>query len=205
MNSYFHYVPTEVLRDYLYPYLNFHERLSVNLCLPTAWRSCGQLDPTKIIQVGIKLATVPLSSGLRDVEGLTGIKRHDAIYKLISVTLPRNLIITQYNIKFRQVVLDRLRHFSDLENSDYNSCSHEFIVQMIGACAHVCALLKSDYPYLHEVNTCLEDSWSPVDGGPVVVVTDWGRASGVAVAKKQAYVKRRRGWGFAKSGSKEAW
>jgi hypothetical protein len=187
------------------------------------------LDKTKVAQIGIKLASAPLRAGLNNVEKhFAGAYREEACYKLINDILPHNLIITQYNNKFRQTLLDRLARFSDIENSDYQTCSDEFIARMIGACGQIYTLLETRYPYVREVNSNLTDSWSPVDSGPVTVVSGWGTVAQTGglgtvgrnplAAASSAFSgdelrmgyqmhgkRRRRGWGFRKSRSKDSW
>jgi len=166
-----------------------------------------RLDSTKVVQVAMKLATIVIHKGLTQAEALVGLERQAAIYKLIGETLPRNLIITQYNMKFRNCVFGRLVHFSDLENPDYKSCSDEFITRMIAVAENTLLLLNTRFPYLHEVSTATTDAWSPVDGGPPVVVESWATGVKRSVIPKDVHVKRakRSRWGFAERRYKDSW
>jgi len=207
MTCYFDYIPADVLRACLFPYLNSHERLGVNLCLPTAWRCSGQLDTTKLVQMDILMAMAPLRKALAKVDKVWGCERDNDIYKLINEILPRNLIITQYNNNFRRVVLERLAHFSDLKNADYKLCSDEFITRMTAASERLYTLIETRYPYVREVNSNIEDTWSPVDGDPVIIVSGWGIELPAPIKCKVLPRKfhRRSRWGFTKSISKNPW
>ena len=178
--NYFDYVPADVLKHVLFPYLDWHGRLGVNLCLPVHDRIMRKMPLEKLLRVPLGIATTALKHHMELVEFSWGPKKNKVLYNFLSNVLPKHLIVTQYYSKFRAVVEDRLVYFSNTEHYDYRDTDAEFKQNMITACASIRRLLdtvyvvKMEMPATPAMTTALPDNWSPVDAGPCVVTEFWG-------------------------------
>ena len=178
-HSRFDCVPVDVLKTVLFPYLDWHGRLGVNLCLPVHDRIMKRLPVEKLLRVPLGISASTLKHYFESFEFSWGPDRNQVLYKFLSTVLPRHLIITQYYSKFRAVMEGRLTYFSNTEHYDYRNVDAEFKQKMVDACANIRRLLDTVYTVKMEMNVpgitgALPDNWSPVDAGPCIVTEFWG-------------------------------
>jgi len=178
--NYFDYVPVDVLKHVLFPYLDWHGRLGVNLCLPVHDRIMKRMPEDKLLRVPLGISATALKHHMELVEFSFGPKKNRVLYNFLSTVLPKHLIVTQYYSKFRAVVEDRLVYFSNTEHYHYRDTDAEFKQNMVTACASIRRLLdtvyvaKAEMPATPAMTTALPDNWSPVDAGPCIVTEFWG-------------------------------
>jgi len=177
--NYLECVPMDVLKHVLFPYLDWHGRLGVNLCLPVHDRIMKRMPDDKLLRAPLGIAATTLKHHMELVEFSWGPNRNQVLYKFLNNVLPKRLIVTQYYTKFRAVVENRLAYFSNTEHYDYRNTDADFKQNMVAACASLRRLLDTVYVVKAEMKvpgmtTDLPDNWSPVDAGPCIVTEFWG-------------------------------
>lgn len=174
MPTYFDTIPIDILRQKLFPFLQYDERDTINSCLTTNDRIMTRIESEKIIQFEMMLSIDPLRKGLQQIESLFGENRKESLYKYLNDILPANMIIPQYNRTFRNCLIQRIAFFSDMNNADYNDCTDDFKINMAAACSNLQTLLDTRYPYICE-KSVPNHLWSPISN------------SSFLIAEKQAY------------------
>ncbi len=161
--TYLEWLPDDILRYELFSHLHYHEREAVNRVLPKSYHISTKLDSRKLIRYDIMAACVPLKQTLKLISPLLhGKAREDILYMMMSECLPSNLIIAQYNAKYRMLLYQRINYFLYDINSEYNTCSPDFKPKMYKACNTLNKLLSTNFAYKYEV-ACMDEKTSPVD------------------------------------------
>lgn len=108
-------------------------------------------------------ACIPLRQTLKLISPLLqGKAREDVLYDMVSESIPNNLIIAQYNAKFRRSIDERIDYFLNDANPHYDTSSPGFKSKMQDACKTLKTLLTKNFAYKYEV-ACMDEMTSPVD------------------------------------------
>jgi hypothetical protein len=163
MRTYFNLLPTDVIRYEIIPFLDYHSRVALNIYLDNDEKVIMPLNRDKIAQIAMMMATGPIRKALDKATNAFGITRRRAILRLLSVVLPRHMVLTQYNSGFRAVIENKIETYIDPSNREYDSSCERFKNSMIEAVSRLRVLLDTKYPYLYSLTCLKEDIWSPVD------------------------------------------
>lgn len=165
--TYLELLPESILKHELFPFLSYESRASVNAVLPKSHTIMTKLNRTKLIQIDILLATLPVAKCMKvayscDYNHYK--QKNEVIYSLMSEIMPQNLIIAQYNINFRKSLIERVTALSDIDSVEYEILpeEEEFKTKLIQACKNIQTLLLTKYPYKKEIPTP-NKAFSPVD------------------------------------------
>ena len=165
--TYLELLPESILKHELFPFLSYESRALVNAVLPKSHTIMTKLNRVKLIQIDILLATLPVSKCMNfaySCDYTEYRKKNELIYCLMSEIMPQNLIIAQYNINFRNSLIERVTALSDIKSVEYAILpeEEEFKTKLVKACENIQILLLTKYPYKKEIPTP-NKTFSPVD------------------------------------------
>lgn len=190
MLTYFNFLPTDIIHCEIIPCLDYHSRTAFNITLDYDEKRMYPLNRDKIAQIEIMLATGPLTKAVNKASYAVDVARRRAILRLLDVVLPRNMILTQHNSRFRDVVENKIKTYIDPDSPEYNSSCQRFKTKMINAVSRLRVLLDTKYPYLYQLGAISRDYWSPIDGNNTnLVVTGCDQGLSVYQNNKTKYIK----------------
>jgi len=202
MATYFNLLPKDIIQREIITFLDYHSRTAFNITLDCDEKHIYPLNKDKIAQIEMMLATGPISKALTNARDKVGWQRRRSILRLLSVVLPRNMILCRYNSGFRAAVELKIDTYSDPTHSDYNGTCQQFKNKMIKAVSRLRVLLDTKYGYLHELRSLTLDKWSPVDNnesnlivsqiGPTTWVSQYGKTKCTHSGKAPEEPKGRR-------------
>ena len=202
MPTYIDTLPIDILRQTLFPFLNYNEKTALNLYLAANDRIVTRLDKNKIIQFEMVFSTIALKKGLGNINNLYGDAKAETVYTYFNETVPDNLVLVQYKSKYREALNERIAHFSDTNNRDYGESTEDFKSKMVAACTKLKKLLATNYTYICEIMLPVTDCWSPVENDSYRIVVKHEYADRIkvhigdsceyiALPSKNQYIKKR--------------
>ena len=153
----------------VFPYLDHISRINLNVVLPPDKRTQNKLNPNIVRQVELQLNVSHLKKGILNMESLRGIPRKDAFLNYFQHILPKNLLICQHNMNFRNAVLEKLKHYMDPYCPEYTNADDCLMDCLIPLCKALEYRLNTKYVYLYTLQLPTNDmNWSPVDYDPAI-------------------------------------
>lgn len=170
MRNIFTELPDAVLRHALSPFLDYNGRLSLNACLPPAYRIGKQIKADAIIIADLIAAVKNLKKPLKLIGKLKlgTIVQANAVYRYLTVHIPTNLVLIRYDAGFRKALFDRLDYFSSDAAFKDSYLDKNFQGKMLAACDSLRALIDARHPFIRPVKIPLVDKHSFVDCLPQV-------------------------------------
>lgn len=146
----FQNIPPMLIKVYIFPYLDYNDRLATNLCLSRHDKIISQLDKEFGIKLQIRLATAKMKRLLEPCETLR--PNPKSLLKLFK-NIPLAKVIIHHNLAFRKVVIEKCVTFSDDKNPGYRDKSRYFKKTFVKICKAILSKIDTEYRYLYEVNT----------------------------------------------------
>lgn len=110
-------LPLDVIREYIFPKLDYDSRINLNLCLPP-WDRLSKKMNRASMEIHDRRSTVPEIKKYLDKLNNNRIGDNTKRLKLIIqmfclICRPRYINMTQHNPGFRQTLFDKLEHFKE--------------------------------------------------------------------------------------------
>ena len=157
----------------LYPYLDYANRINLNAALPQNKRFQKKLNPNIIKQVELLLNVANLTKGIHNMESLRGQTRKDAFLNYFQNILPKNLLICQHDMKFREAVINKLNYYNDHYCPEYINSDDSLMDSLIPLCKELLYKVNTKYPHLYNLKLPTHDeNWSPIDYCPAVAIEE---------------------------------
>jgi hypothetical protein len=177
MPTLFDRLPMDVIQYEIAPYLSndYEARIILNQQVPPVERFSRPLNPDARIGVGMLLAIAnlrPYSYPFKDPFyqlRTTLEERTNAMikcYKLVRI----HAMLFQYNRKMRDVILEKLRIYSDPSYADLSNLDPALKNEVITAASRALATIEGHFPYIREVSVKFDpSSRSPAGLTPDIV------------------------------------
>jgi hypothetical protein len=157
----------------LFPYLDYNTRIHLNIALPNNKRVHRKLNPNVIKQVELLFNFTKLKKGINDMESLRGEPRLDAFLNYFQIILPRNLLICQHDMKFREAVIKKLQHYNDHYCPEYINSDDSLMDSVMPLCKGLLYNILTKHPYLYTLKLpTTDENWSPIDYSPEVTIEE---------------------------------
>lgn len=103
-------LPLEVIREFIFPKLNYQERLNLNLCLPVWDRIPKKMNIMSIEKHEQNILTDIIRNYLIQQEGLYGTDKLRCMIKMFKLLQqPRFFVIIKRHGAFREVVINKIK------------------------------------------------------------------------------------------------
>ena len=144
-------LPRDILLRKIYPHLGYIDRLSLNSCLKLT-NTYKKLKREEIIRMDIKIGMDKIKKGLIAInKSCNNRERYISTLNFVKHILPANILITQFQLTFRNAVIDKMIEFSDPTNPDYALFEQDDIEKMQKASQELSTLMEHKYPYKHNL------------------------------------------------------
>lgn len=152
--NYFDTLPIDVIRDCIFPYLDYDGRNAVNAyLLPKKDYIRTQLIPKQVIRVHMTIIAHIIRYSMNLVEySKTPYARRRALLKVFR-TIQKYPLILQYSTIFRKMVEYKCTIYGDPNYHEYVSHPKCFIKKMCELCKNILLLLNTTYKYVECVST----------------------------------------------------
>jgi len=169
-------LPDAILRYRLMPFLDYNDRVALNACLPAEYRIRMRIKADAIVVADLINAVKNLKMPLKLIGKLKlgTVVLANAIYRYLTVHMPANLVLTQYDTSFRTALFERLDYFSSAEAYKGVNFSADFETKMLAACESLRTLLEKRYPFIRAVKLPVVNSYSFVNCGLPQIVEGFG-------------------------------
>jgi hypothetical protein len=120
------------------------------------------------------LATITMGPMLHKIETLKEEERQNAILSFYKNTLPKCLVLCRHNARFREVLIEKLVKYLELDNSDFIKCSDAFKTEFNTVNCTLLDLVNTRYEFRYHLGIIPGyANWSFVDAGPHHSVEAW--------------------------------
>ena len=103
-------LPLDIIREYIFPCLDYDSRINLNLCLPPWDRLSKKMDRASVETHDRLAATATVKEYLKKLDWIwTPTDRYKLIIKMFSLFFkPRYQNMASYNLEFRRTIFERL-------------------------------------------------------------------------------------------------
>lgn len=149
----FDWMPHDIIKFEIFPYLDYESRIAVNKCLPPVDRVSTRMKPEQIIKHDLAINTVRLFSIVSNIKNTSS---HAArrLKKIIGMFNEfksyRTATILQHNSKFRKATIEKLNEFIDPKNPDYKLISAYYKRKIILSARETLQFIKK-IPFIKEI------------------------------------------------------
>lgn len=157
-------LPLEVIRDCIFPYLDYDGRNSVNTyLLPKKDYIRTQLIPNQVVRVHMMIIVDLIKYNMRLVDNSrTPYARKRAVLKVFR-TLEKYPLIVKYSLVFRKMVEYKCSVYSDPKHAEFAGCSKNFINNMNNLSKNILRMLNTSHTYIEPLSHIKkEEDFTPV-------------------------------------------
>jgi hypothetical protein len=157
----FDQLPTDMIYYEIFPYLDYNSRVTANLLLPHKDRLSIPLRKDAVLELSIKMASDHLTSLIfKQRDARSNLTRNRLSLKIWR-TLPLYPELVQYNSRFRAIVIEKSKEFSDPDLENVLRISSYTRKQLKKLCEGFIISLETTFPFVRDVSM-VSEGWSAV-------------------------------------------
>ena len=160
-------LPLEVIRNCIFPYLDYNGRNAVNeQLLPKKDYIRTQLIHNQIVRVHMMIITHVIKHSLKIVEqARTPYARKRAVLKVFR-TIEKYPLIVKHSLVFRKMVEYKCSVYSDPKHAEFAGCSKHFINNMNNLSKNILTMLNTSHTYIEPLSLIKrEENFTAVQAG----------------------------------------
>ena len=155
-------LPTDLIYYVIFPYLDYHSRVTANLLLHPEDRLRTPLRKGAVLEFSMKFSgSIVKKLVLKQNTATNPIARNRLTLKIWR-TMRMFPELAQHCAKFRRVVIEKATDFINPNPDDATKVSAYTLKTLRGLCEHYLLLLETCYPYVGEVETP-SGNWTAVN------------------------------------------
>ena len=171
----FDHLPLEIIREHIFPYLDYDGRNAVNQTLLPKWDYIRTpLIKDKIIIVHMSIIAQILKRNMTSIEKSKTLVGHArAILKLLR-NLEKYPLILRYSLKFRNVVINKCKTWSvcSTDTETYQGYSLGFIKNLSRLSNNILKLVNTTHTYIKSLSVYICEDWSAINKSYVCYTPD---------------------------------
>ena len=157
----FDQLPTDMIYYEIFPYLYYNSRVTANLLLPHKDRLSIPLRKDAVLELSMKMASDHLTSLIfKQRDARSNLTRNRLSLKIWR-TLPLYPELVQYNSRFRAIVIEKSKEFSDPDLENVLRISSYTRKQLKKLCEGFIISLETTFPFVRDVSM-VSEGWSAV-------------------------------------------
>jgi hypothetical protein len=159
----FDLLPLEVIREHIFPYLDYDGRNAVNQTLLPKWDYIRTpLIKDQVIVLHMSIISKILKRSLICIEAATSkMHRQKALLNLIQ-NIEKYPLILRHSLKFRDVVFDKCSRWANKTCIDYEGSSKRFTNKVSKITNRILKLMNTTHTYINPLLVKISDSWSAI-------------------------------------------
>ena len=157
----FDQLPTDIIYYEIFPYLDYNSRVTANLLLPRKDRLSIALRKDAVLELSMKMASDHLTSLIfKQRDARSNLTRNRLSLKIWR-TLPLYPELVQYNSRFRAIVIEKSKEFSDPDLEHVLRISSYTRKELKKLCEGFILSLETTFPFVRDVSM-VSEGWSAV-------------------------------------------
>ena len=157
----FDQLPTDIIYYEIFPYLDYNSRVTANLLLPRKDRLSIPLRKDAVLELSMKMASDHLTSLIfKQRDARSNLTRNRLSLKIWR-TLPLYPELVQYNSRFRAIVIEKSKEFSDPDLEHVLRISSYTRKELKKLCEGFILSLETTFPFVRDVSM-VSEGWSAV-------------------------------------------
>ena len=157
----FDQLPTDIIYYEIFPYLDYNSRVTANLLLPRKDRLSIPLRKDAVRELSMKMASDHLTSLIfKQRDARSNLTRNRLSLKIWR-TLPLYPELVQYNSRFRAIVIEKSKEFSDPDLEHVLRISSYTRKELKKLCEGFILSLETTFPFVRDVSM-VSEGWSAV-------------------------------------------
>jgi len=159
---FFEICPLDVIRDVIFPFLNYDERNAVNACMPRHDYIRTPLKKKEVLSFHVKLSTSIISRSLQKVEKTSGVQHSRAVLATYRALLNYYLPAV-HNENFRKVLISKAKGYSSLDSPEFKTSQASKYVKktLCGIANDILAVLEKN-PFKYHISIKDTIEWTAV-------------------------------------------
>ena len=159
----FDQLPTEMIYYEIFPYLDYNSRVTANLLLPRKDRLSIPLRKDAVLELSMKMASYHLKSLVfKQRDAKSNLARNRLSLKIWR-TLPLYPELVQYNSRFRAIVIEKSKEFSNPDLEHVLRVTPYTRKELKKLCDDFIASLETTVPFVRDLRI-VSEGWSAVVG-----------------------------------------
>lgn len=159
----FDQLPTDMIYYEIFPYLDYNSRVTANLLLPRKDRLSIPLRKDAVLELSMKMASEHLKSLIYKQRHAKSNLARNRLSLKIWRTLPLYPELVQYNSRFRAIVIEKSKEFSDPDLEHVLRVTPYTRKELKKLCESFILSLDSSLPFVRDVDM-VSEGWSAVVG-----------------------------------------
>ena len=157
----FDQLPTDMIYYEIFPYLDYNSRVTANLLLPHKDRLGIPLRKDAVLELSMKMASQHLTSLIfKQRDAKSNLARNRLSLKIWR-TLPLYPELVQYNSRFRAIIIQKSKNFSDPDLEHVLRISSYTRKELKKLCESFILSLETTFPFVRDVSM-VSEGWSAV-------------------------------------------
>lgn len=163
LDNLFDQLPTDIIYYEIFPYLDYNSRVTANLLLPRKDRLSIPLRKDAALELYMKMASDNLKSLVfKQRDAKSNLARNRLSLKIWR-TLPLYPELVQYNSRFRAIVIEKSKEFSDPDLEHVQRVTPYTRKELKKLCESFIHSLETSFPFVRDVNM-VSEGWSAIVG-----------------------------------------
>ena len=159
---FFEICPLDVIRDVIFPFLNYDERNAVNACMPRHDYIRTPLKKKEVLSFHVKLSTSIISRSLQKVEKTSGVQHSRAVLATYRALLNYYLPAV-HNENFRKVLISKATGYSSLDSPEFKiSQASKYVKKTLCGIANDILAVLENNPFKYHISIKDTIEWTAV-------------------------------------------
>ena len=159
---FFEICPLDVIRDVIFPFLNYDERNAINACMPRHDYIRTPLKKEEVLSFHIKLCASIISQYLRKIDEKKGVQRSRAVLATYRALL-RYYLPAVHNMNFRKVLISKAEGSIGVNAPEFkNSRASPYVKKTLSKIATDILGVLENNPFKYHVSIKDTAEWSVI-------------------------------------------